>query len=157
MVCYAECLVLANAYTALCPTAVAAYSRTGYCLSHWYLGEGMHSGMRSCLACIEILSAVFRTVSLSLRTACNASAGHILLAVLADMAIAAADAECLLYYTECTDAHATLAYHGVLCIRYIVAIITWYACTARVSVYYRYQYTLYHREMEGISGTNGSC
>jgi F0F1-type ATP synthase membrane subunit a len=57
-------------------------------VGHLYLGTGMLPALRVALGCIEGLSSAFRSVSLSLRTSCNAIAGHVLLAVLVDMTLA---------------------------------------------------------------------
>ena len=59
-----------------------------YGVGHVYIGEGQHSLLRVLLGCIEYLSISFRAVSLSLRVVCNATAGHVLLAVLIEMTLA---------------------------------------------------------------------
>lgn len=43
------------------------------------VGAGLGSGLRVSLACIELVSASFRGVTLSLRLVCNMCAGHALL------------------------------------------------------------------------------
>ena len=60
-----------------------------YAMGHVYIGEGQHAVLRGLLGCIETLSLTFRAVSLSLRVVCNATAGHVLLAVLVEMTVAA--------------------------------------------------------------------
>ena len=58
-------------------------------VGHVYIGQGQHVVLRGLLGCIETLSLSFRSVSLSLRVVCNATAGHVLLAVLVEMTVAA--------------------------------------------------------------------
>ena len=56
-----------------------------YSIGHVYIGTGQHPLLRLSLGIIEVASTLFRGVSLSLRVVCNATAGHVLLAVLVDM------------------------------------------------------------------------
>ena len=63
----------------------ALYTRGYYGLGHVYIGHGQPVALRVALGIIETLSGCFRSVSLSLRVVCNATAGHVLLAVLVEM------------------------------------------------------------------------
>nr|APQ44780.1 ATP synthase F0 subunit a [Diplonema papillatum] len=83
--CYLVVLLLTNHSTSSCVLLWMVHLRCVGPLGHLYLGLGMHSGLRTALGAIEALSCTFRSVSLGLRTACNAIAGHVLLAVLVDM------------------------------------------------------------------------
>ena len=85
------------------------YARRGQGLSHYYLGEGLLAVLRCCLGTIEAASGLFRSVSLSLRTACNAVAGHVLLAVLIDMTLAT-DAVLAYCVTSALAAYAPTKY-----------------------------------------------
>ena len=62
-----------------------AYHRCLHSLGHVYIGMGQHTLLRIALGGIEVTSTLFRAASLSLRVVCNATAGHVLLAVLVDM------------------------------------------------------------------------
>ena len=68
---------------------VHQYTRALYTLGHVYIGAGQHAVLRIALGLIETMSMSFRAVSLSLRIVCNATAGHVLLAVLIEMTVAA--------------------------------------------------------------------
>lgn len=85
---YVAVLLLVNVCTTTAVAIGMIYARRGQGLSHYYLGEGLLAILRCCLGTIEAASGLFRSVSLSLRTACNAVAGHVLLAVLIDMTLA---------------------------------------------------------------------
>ena len=61
------------------------YHRCLHSLGHVYIGMGQHPLLRIALGGIEVTSTLFRAASLSLRVVCNATAGHVLLAVLVDM------------------------------------------------------------------------
>ena len=61
------------------------YTRTMHGVGHLLIGMGQPVLLRLCLGCVEVLSTLFRSVSLSLRVVCNATAGHVLLAVLLEM------------------------------------------------------------------------
>ncbi len=61
---------------------------------HLYLGSGLHPALRTALGIIETVSSSFRCASLTLRTVCNAVAGHVLLAVLTDMTVTASTLTC---------------------------------------------------------------
>ena len=93
--CYLVVLLMANHSTSSCVLAWMVHLRCAAPLGHLYLGLGMHSALRTALGCIEAMSCAFRSMSLGLRTACNAIAGHVLLAVLVDMTCSATDSECL--------------------------------------------------------------
>ena len=82
MVSIGATLLLANTGTVSCLALATAGTRSGYLLSHLYIGAGLTTPLRLVLAMIETLSTAFRTVSLSLRVLCNAVAGHTLLLVL---------------------------------------------------------------------------
>lgn len=90
LICYAVVLLMVNAAHALVVHAVYCYTRSMHTLGHMYLGKGQPSALRLALGCIEVASASFRCVSLTLRTVCNAVAGHVLLSVLVDMVLATA-------------------------------------------------------------------
>ena len=66
---------------------VHQYHRCVHTLGHVFIGQGQPSGLRILLGCIETMSTSFRAVSLSLRVVCNATAGHVLLAVLVEMTV----------------------------------------------------------------------
>ncbi len=90
LVCYAVPVVLANTLHALAVQWSALYDRCLQPAGHLYLGRGLHPALRMALGIIETASSSFRCVSLTLRTVCNAVAGHVLLAVLIDMTIVSA-------------------------------------------------------------------
>ena len=87
--CYLVVLLMTNHSTSSCVLAWMVHLRCAAPLGHLYLGLGMHSALRTALGCIEAMSCAFRSMSLGLRTACNAIAGHVLLAVLVDMTCSA--------------------------------------------------------------------
>ena len=85
VVAVACCLLTTNLSTATTLVLAMAWSRGGYAVGHLYLGMGLPSVLRVSLGMIETVSTLFRACSLSLRTLCNTVAGHVLLAVLAEM------------------------------------------------------------------------
>ena len=85
VVCYTAAVLGVNAGVVLLSTCVCMWSRSGYGVAHMYIGQGQHVLLRISLGLIETLSGSFRAVSLSLRIVCNATAGHVLLAVLIEM------------------------------------------------------------------------
>ena len=89
LVCYTLVVLGHNVAIVLMHVLVHQWSRSLYCLGHVYIGSGQHVVLRSLLGCIETSSLSFRAVSLSLRVVCNATAGHVLLAVLVEMTVAA--------------------------------------------------------------------
>ena len=78
-------VLVANVSVVLVHGIAHQYSRYLHLVGHMYIGPGQHVILRSILGSIETTSTLFRSVSLSLRTVCNATAGHVLLAVLVDM------------------------------------------------------------------------
>ena len=68
---------------------VYCYTRSMQCIGHMYIGNGLPHILRCVLGCIEVVSTLFRSVSLSLRIVCNTVAGHVLLGVLIDMILSA--------------------------------------------------------------------
>ena len=101
--CYLVVLLLVNHSTSSCVLAWMIQQRSAYPLGHLYLGLGMHSALRTALGCIEAMSCAFRSMSLGLRTACNAIAGHVLLAVLVDMTCSATCWDVLADVYSCWD------------------------------------------------------
>jgi F0F1-type ATP synthase membrane subunit a len=85
MVCYALPVLGTNVGMVLAHGIAHQYTRYLYGVGHVYIGEGQHTMLRSILGSIETTSTLFRSVSLALRTVCNATAGHVLLAVLLEM------------------------------------------------------------------------
>ena len=88
VVCYTVAVLCANLGLVLLHAVAHQYTRSLYGLGHVYIGQGQHAGLRISLGGIETLSGLFRAVSLSLRVVCNATAGHVLLAVLVEMTLA---------------------------------------------------------------------
>ena len=83
-----------------------------YSAGHLYLGTGLHAALRIALSLIEMVSSSFRCASLTLRTVCNAVAGHVLLAVLMEMTLSG-DASILMIataseYRPSTSLHLTM-------------------------------------------------
>ena len=89
VVCYTTAVLGMNAALVLCVALGSMYTRGLYGLAHVYIGHGQPVPLRIALGVIETLSGTFRAVSLSLRVVCNATAGHVLLAVLVEMTIVA--------------------------------------------------------------------
>ena len=85
VVCYTTAVLGINASLVLWLALGALYTRGYYGLGHVYIGHGQPVALRVALGIIETLSGCFRSVSLSLRVVCNATAGHVLLAVLVEM------------------------------------------------------------------------
>jgi len=90
LVCYSVSVLGTAVGLVLLTTLSSVYARSSYIVGHVYIGQGQTSLLRVALGYIEVLSSVFRSVSLSLRIVCNATAGHVLLAVLVEMTLAAA-------------------------------------------------------------------
>ena len=65
--------------------ALMCVHRRGGSMGHLNIGVGLHAGLRLSLSSLELVSSLFRPLSLSLRLVCNSVAGHILLGVLLDM------------------------------------------------------------------------
>jgi len=85
VVCYTTAVLGMNASLVLWLALGSMYTRSLYGLGHVYIGHGQPVVLRVALGAIETLSGCFRSVSLSLRVVCNATAGHVLLAVLVEM------------------------------------------------------------------------
>ena len=88
VVCYTLVVLGINGAVVLLHVLVHMYARSMHTLGHVYIGAGQHPLLRVSLGVIETLSVSFRSVSLSLRIVCNATAGHVLLAVLVEMTVA---------------------------------------------------------------------
>ena len=80
-------MLATNVGAVLLHSVLHQYHRGLYCIGHMYIGVGQHVVLRISLGCIETASSLFRAVSLSLRVVCNATAGHVLLAVLIEMTV----------------------------------------------------------------------
>ena len=78
-------MLATNVGAVLLHSILHQYHRGLYCIGHMYIGAGQHVVLRIALGCIETASSMFRAMSLSLRVVCNATAGHVLLAVLIEM------------------------------------------------------------------------
>jgi F0F1-type ATP synthase membrane subunit a len=89
VVSYLLVILLVNAAHAFVALCMASYTRSASALAHMYLGYGLPAILRIVLGCIEMASTSFRSVSLTLRAACNAIAGHVLVGVLLEMTIVA--------------------------------------------------------------------
>nr|QHQ98653.1 ATP synthase F0 subunit a [Diplonema japonicum] len=89
VVSYLLVILLINAAHAFVALCMASYTRSASALAHMYLGYGLPAILRIVLGCIEMASTSFRSVSLTLRAACNAIAGHVLVGVLLEMTIVA--------------------------------------------------------------------
>merc|ERR1711976_536840 len=87
VLCYTLSVLATNVGAVLLHSVLHQYHRSLYCIGHMYIGAGQHVVLRISLGCIEIASSMFRAVSLSLRVVCNATAGHVLLAVLIEMTV----------------------------------------------------------------------
>ena len=87
--CYTSTVLCVNVALVLLHSVAIQYDRSSYTVGHVYIGYGQHVVLRMCLGVIETLSTLFRSVSLSLRLVCNATAGHVLLAVLTEMTLSA--------------------------------------------------------------------
>ena len=85
VVCYTAAVLGMNVSLVLCIALGHIYTRSYYGVGHVYIGHGQPVMLRVSLGAIETLSGMFRSVSLSLRVVCNATAGHVLLAVLVEM------------------------------------------------------------------------
>ena len=85
MITYLTVVLATNIGIVLLHVVVSTYHRSMYSIGHVYIGTGQHPLLRLALGIIEVASTLFRAVSLSLRVVCNATAGHVLLAVLVDM------------------------------------------------------------------------
>ena len=87
VVCYALPVLCTNLGVVLAHCISAQYGRSLHGIGHVYIGAGQHTILRIILGIIETASTLFRSVSLALRTVCNATAGHVLLAVLLEMTL----------------------------------------------------------------------
>ena len=87
MVCYALPVLCTNLGVVLAHCIATQYGRSLHGIGHVYIGAGQHTMLRIILGIIETASTLFRSVSLALRTVCNATAGHVLLAVLLEMTL----------------------------------------------------------------------
>ena len=85
VITYLTVVLATNIGIVLLHVVVSTYHRSMYSIGHVYIGTGQHPLLRLALGIIEVASTLFRAVSLSLRVVCNATAGHVLLAVLVDM------------------------------------------------------------------------
>ena len=88
-------MLCVNVAIVLLHVLVHQWTRSVYVLGHVYIGQGQHPGLRIALGVIETLSGGFRAMSLSLRIVCNATAGHVLLAVLVEMTLASSIVSCM--------------------------------------------------------------
>ncbi len=89
IVCYTIAVLGVNAGVVLLGSCICMQTRSMYGVGHVYIGQGQHVLLRIALGLVETLSGSFRAVSLSLRIVCNATAGHVLLAVLVEMTCSA--------------------------------------------------------------------
>ena len=88
LVCYSAVVLCTSMAVVLLHVVGHHWTRSMYVAGHVYIGQGQHALLRLVLGLIETLSGSFRSVSLSLRIVCNATAGHVLLAVLVEMTLA---------------------------------------------------------------------
>ena len=98
LVCYAAAVLGINMALVTVHVIGHLWTRSVYSLGHVYIGQGQHAVLRLALGLIETLSGGFRSVSLSLRIVCNATAGHVLLAVLVEMTLSAYSHSSMSYY-----------------------------------------------------------
>nr|QHQ98698.1 ATP synthase F0 subunit a [Sulcionema specki] len=98
MATQASCIVMTGVVLVTIQYMVMLVVRNGYTVSHFYVGTGLHEIIRLLLTVIEMVSTLFRVVSLTMRLYCNMLAGHILLSIVG----------CIAYCSTVTMMYSTI-------------------------------------------------